>query len=95
MVTHRAQCVGIRLLLHNRAGTFASIYIYIYIYIYLEPACHDKLINLQARITKLWRFKAQNMEKLHIEDLLAIFKPGLWQMGFSNVTKNGTIFSSN
>ena len=26
------------------------------------------------------------------EDCLAIFKPGLWQIGFSDATKSGTIF---
>ena len=31
----------------------------------------------------------------HKEDRLAIFKPGLWQMGFLDAAKNGTIFSRN
>ena len=38
--------------------------------------------NLQTRITELWWFKAQKVEKLHKEDSLAIFKPNLWWMGF-------------
>ena len=50
--------------------------------------------NLRTRITELWRFKAQKVEKLY-EDHLAIFRAGLRQMGFLNVAKNGTIFSRN
>ena len=34
------------------------------------------------------------LEKLHEEDGVAIFKPGLWRAGFSDTAKNGTIFSS-
>ena len=31
----------------------------------------------------LWRFKARKVKKLQEEYRLAIFKPGLWQIGFS------------
>ena len=34
-----------------------------------------------ARIAELWQFKAPKMKKLQ-QDRLAIFKPGLWGMGF-------------
>ena len=34
-----------------------------------------------ARIAKLWRFKAQKVVKVE-DNCLAVFKPGLWQMGF-------------
>ena len=68
------------------------------IYIYLESACIDEQnsgqrFNLRARIAKLWQFKPQKVEKLHEDDCLAIFKPGLWQTNFSDAVKNGTIFS--
>ena len=50
--------------------------------IYFELACHDEQngsqsFSLQARIAKLWRFKPQKVKKLHEEDRLAIFMPGL------------------
>ena len=69
-------------------------------HIYLELAWHDEQngsqsLNPRARIAKLWRFKALKVEKFDEEDLLAIFKPGLWQMDFSDAAKNGTIFSRN
>ena len=54
---------------------------------YLESACHDEQIgdqsfNMRARIAELWRFKAQKVNKIKEDDRLAIFKPGLWRMGF-------------
>ena len=57
------------------------------IFIYLELACHDEQNSSQTfkigtRITELWQFKAQKVEKLKEEDRLAIFKPGLWRAGF-------------
>ena len=71
-----------------------------YLYIYLKSAYHDEQnggqsFNLRARIAKLWRFKARKLEKDEKDDSLAIFKPGLWWTGFSDVAKNGTISSSN
>ena len=42
--------------------------------------------------------KLEKLKKLQEEDRLAIFKPGLWQTGFSDAAKNGlngTIFSRN
>ena len=50
---------------------------------------------LLARIAKLCQFKARKVKKLQEEDCLAIFKPDLRRMGFSDVAKNGTIFSRN
>ena len=51
--------------------------------------------KIGVKIAKLWRFKAQKVKKLQKEDRLTIFKPRLWQMGFSDAAKNGTIFSRN
>ena len=36
--------------------------------------------------------QSSKREKLQEEDCLAIFKPLLWQMSFSDEAKNGTIF---
>ena len=67
---------------------------------YLESACHDEengghSFKIGARIAELWRFKVRKVKKLQEEDRLAIFKPGLWQTGFLDAVKNGTIFSKN
>ena len=40
---------------------------------------------------KLWGFKALTVDELEEDDRLAIFKPGLWRLGFLNAAKNGTI----
>ena len=64
----------------------AILYVIGYLYI-LKTGCHDKQnggqsFNLRARIAELWKLKARKMQKLHKENRLTIFKPGLWQTGF-------------
>ena len=49
--------------------------------------CHDEQhggqnFKIGASIAELWQFKALKVKNLQEEDRLAIFKPGLWQMGF-------------
>ena len=71
-----------RSLAYNKGG-----YHVVFIIIYLELACHDEQtggqsFNLWARITELWQFKAQKVEKVQEDDCLAIFKPGLLRIGF-------------
>ena len=39
--------------------------------------------------------QSSKSEKLQEENRLAIFKPDLWQMGFSDAAKNDTIFGRN
>ena len=36
--------------------------------------------------------KGAKLKKVHEEDRLSFFKPGLWRAGFSNVAKNGNHF---
>jgi len=44
------------------------------------------LINLRARIAKLWQFKARKVDKIKEDDPKRVF---------SDAAKNGTIFSCN
>ena len=51
-------------------------------------------VFLHPRITELWWIGVRNIENVD-EDHFSFFKAGLWQAGFLNAAKNGTVFSRN